>query len=473
MTLKKNPFSAGRWVTGNNFFGRDPLIKSLLESNEACDWVVGKRRVGKTSLLRQLECLQNQNVEKWQRFGLFWDIQGSYDADGLRDSLIDALEDSQDEYPKIWDNLDFDIETYTDLDCAPLLKKLMRTLNKAELKLVLLIDEAEEFMNIGKQSPVLLGKLRKFFHSTGSVHTIISSTPRLEQFHKTIETETSPFLHGFHACYLGHLTPDECEQLTQRAIPDPQTRDHIYKLSKGDPYMLQLVAKHFFEQPDLDEITQQLEANPSLIQVIEVNFDLLSEDEQDTLKDVFSGKTQWDQFESTADRVTLSKLLQMGYLDQDSENNLMINSYFQSQWLSVRLDASPTFHAQHQNDPVLCELNHHLICRQLLTFYKFFLELAQQQKKLASYDGCFRISQIDQSIYPDKTMLRTIEIQHQTEPWIIAVQETGQFLKLYQDPKDFWSLFRFFQMVEQEPASYKETDFLDIMMQIAEEATLL
>lgn len=473
MTLKKNPFSAGRWVIGPNFVGRDTLLESLINSNESCDWVVGKRRVGKTSLLRQLEHLQNKNIPKWQRFGMFWDIQGSYDAEGLRDSLVDAIEDSQDTYPDIWDDLEFDIDAYVELACAQLLKKLMRTLNKADLKLVLLIDEAEEFMNIGKQSPVLLGKLRKFFHSTGKVHTIISSTPRLEQFHKTIETDTSPFLHGFHARYLGHLNSQEADQLTSRAIDDPQVRMRIYDLSKGDPFMLQLVAKHYFEQPDLEEITQQLEANPSLIQVIEVNFDLLSQDEQDILKDVFSGKTSWDQFDSQAERVTLSKLLQMGYLEQDDQESLLINSHFQNQWLSVKLDASPTFHAQHQSDPVLCELNHHLICKQLLTFYKFFLELAQQHKKLTTFDGCFRISQIDQSIYPDKAMLRTEDLEPGREPWESAIQQTSEFLRLYQDPKAFWSLYRFFQMVESGPEQYKETDFLDIMMQIAEEATLV
>lgn len=473
MTLKKNPFSAGRWVTGTNFFGRKQLIDNLVQSNEACDWVVGKRRVGKTSLLRQLEVVQNKNIHVWRRFGMFWDIQGSFDAEGLRDSLVDAIEDSQDTYPDIWDEMAFDIDDYADLACPQLLKKLMRTFNKADYKLVLLIDEAEEFMNIGKQSPVLLGKLRKFFHSTGKVHTIMSSTPRLEQFHKTIETDTSPFLHGFHAQYLGHLTREESEELTQRAIEDPKIRADLYELSKGDPFMLQLVAKHYFEQPDLEEITQQLEANPSLIQVIEVNFDLLSQDEQDLLKDVFSGKSQADHFESTAERVMLSKLLQMGYLDQDDEHQFTINSYFQSQWLSVRLDASPTFHAQHQSDPILCELNHQLICKQLLTFYKFFLELAQQNKKLTSFEGCFRISQIDQSIYPDKAMLRTIEIQGASEAWVVAVEETSRLLELYQDRKAFWSLYRFFQMVEKGPASYKETDFLDIMMQIAEEATLI
>jgi hypothetical protein len=473
MTLKKNPFSAGRWVTGTNFVGRTQLIENLIHSNEACDWVVGKRRVGKTSLLRQLEFLQNENIEGWHRFGLFWDIQGSYDADGLRDSLVDAIEDSQDEYPDIWDDLNFDIDEYAELACAQLLKKLMRILNKADLKLVLLIDEAEEFMNIGKQSPVLLGKLRKFFHSTGSVHTIMCSTPRLEQFHKTIETDTSPFLHGFHACYLGHLTREESSTLTSKAIEDPGVQSQIFDLTKGDPYMLQLVAKHFFEHPDLEEITRQLEANPSLIQVIEVNFDLLSEDEQDILKDVFSGKTHWDQYETAGERVTLSKLLQMGFLDQDDQESFSINSHFQNQWLSVKLDASPTFHAQHQNDPILCELNHHLICKQLLTFYKFFLELAQKGQKLISCEGCFRISQIDQSIYPDKAMLRTETLTSEEDPWIVAVEETGYLLKLYQDPKAFWALFRFFQMIEQGAKKYKETDFLDIMMQISEEATLI
>jgi len=91
--MKRNPFSAGRWVSGAQFFGRKSLIKNILEANEPCDWVIGKRRVGKTSLLRQLENLVMNNQD--DAFALYWDIQGSYDTKGLYDSLYDALEDSQ------------------------------------------------------------------------------------------------------------------------------------------------------------------------------------------------------------------------------------------------------------------------------------------------------------------------------------------------------------------------------------------
>ena len=47
----KNPFIAGNWVRGSNFFGRQKLINEILEGDRHFIWVAGTRRLGKTSLL--------------------------------------------------------------------------------------------------------------------------------------------------------------------------------------------------------------------------------------------------------------------------------------------------------------------------------------------------------------------------------------------------------------------------------------
>ena len=49
------PFIAGRWVRDRNHYGRQRLFTYLLNSDDTAIWVVGSRRIGKTSLLRQLE----------------------------------------------------------------------------------------------------------------------------------------------------------------------------------------------------------------------------------------------------------------------------------------------------------------------------------------------------------------------------------------------------------------------------------
>ena len=51
----RNPFIAGSWVKGENFFGRQSLLREILEGDRDTLWVVGARRRGKTSLMKELE----------------------------------------------------------------------------------------------------------------------------------------------------------------------------------------------------------------------------------------------------------------------------------------------------------------------------------------------------------------------------------------------------------------------------------
>ncbi|CAM2008132.1 AAA family ATPase [Acanthopleuribacter pedis] len=469
MNVHRNPFSAGSWVVGPHFFGRKTMIDQLVHSNENCEWVIGKRRVGKTSLLREIERRFNQ--EPGDKFALFWDIQGSYDEEGLTDSLIDALEDSQDQYPDRWEAVgETDVEE--DAPCYQILKKLMRRFQRNQFNLVLLIDEAEEFITIGKKNPVFLGKLRKFFQNNQRVRTIITSTPRLEQIHKEVVIDTSPFLHGFNANYLGHFNQEAASELLRSGLTDEQAIHEIIVRTNGNPYETQLFAKHFFENPDLEEVLPQLEANPSLIQVIEVNFDLLSEEEQDVVKDVFCGKNHLAEFEAPSEKIMVSKLLQLGFLSLATENQLQIGSYFHTQWLSAKFDASPSFHAPQKSDPIVDAGQFHLTLQQILTLYKFFLEIGQDGFRCLNSPEIFKVSAIDQSIYPDRTRLQLAQRNQNLLPWQSALTDLADFLRGFQQEERSWTLFRLFQLVEQELDQHNESDFLDLMMLISEEAGL-
>ncbi len=50
----RNPFIAGSWVRGDNFFGRSGILHEILEGERHSLWVVGARRLGKP----QLQALQ-------------------------------------------------------------------------------------------------------------------------------------------------------------------------------------------------------------------------------------------------------------------------------------------------------------------------------------------------------------------------------------------------------------------------------
>ena len=49
-------------VRADNFFGRTAILREILEGERDCIWTVGARRVGQTSLLKELEYRVRENV---------------------------------------------------------------------------------------------------------------------------------------------------------------------------------------------------------------------------------------------------------------------------------------------------------------------------------------------------------------------------------------------------------------------------
>ena len=72
---RQNPYVVGQWVRGEKFFGRHELIDEILDGPRNSTWVIGTRRVGKTSLLKQLEFLTSPGDHPF--VPIFWDFQGA------------------------------------------------------------------------------------------------------------------------------------------------------------------------------------------------------------------------------------------------------------------------------------------------------------------------------------------------------------------------------------------------------------
>jgi len=69
------PYVVGQWVRGDRFYGRAAQIDEILEGQRNCIWLLGTRRIGKTSLLKQLEYITDRSRDR-RYFPLFWDFRG-------------------------------------------------------------------------------------------------------------------------------------------------------------------------------------------------------------------------------------------------------------------------------------------------------------------------------------------------------------------------------------------------------------
>src|SRR5512136_2962011 len=93
-TAARNPFIVGSFVRGEDFFGRQALLAEILEGERHSLWVLGARRLGKTSLLREAEH-RVQRSRETPFVDLYWDLQGSGDSRGLGETLLSSVEDSE------------------------------------------------------------------------------------------------------------------------------------------------------------------------------------------------------------------------------------------------------------------------------------------------------------------------------------------------------------------------------------------
>ena len=461
----RNPFSAGSWVSGPDFFGRESIISGLLSSNEKCDWVIAQRRMGKTSLLRKLEEQFNSGLN--EGLAVFWDIQGSYDADGLLESLEDALEDSFDLFPDHWGKMS--PQEFKGLPPHQVIKSLARKLRQDDKKMTLLIDEAEEFITLTQKTPESLSRLRKTFHTCPNLHTIICSTPRLEKLLQMTQIDTSPFLHGFHSHFLGGFTRQETQDLLKNGHIESEIADEVFQLAFGNPYQTQLFAKFFFEYNDYQETINFLHSNPSLAQVHEVNLGLLTEEEKLFLLNMSSPDAVLPK--NNTESMMAHKLTLIGYL-KFYDQKYSIASQFFGKWLTGYFNLNIDKHPHNEQDFNLASAPKSLVKFNILSLYRYLLQQCQEGYRVPANPELFKISGMDKKIYPIKDLLVLEENpDHTSQAWQVAATDLIALIANTINLDEDWSCFRLKELI-QNITNCEESALIDLMLLIREESCL-
>lgn len=244
------PYIVGRWVRGQDHYGRHRLLNYLLRVSDSATWVVSTRRMGKTSLLRELE-LRTAAPDSGLT-PLFLDLQGCESFDDLSYELFQAVEDVANRFS----DLGLDLDALADKDAIAILRTLCRALNEQNRQLFLLIDEAEALVNVGQNDPKWLARLRKTLQS-GQLRTVVASTKLLTQINNLgTGWNTSPFLFGFNLANLWSLDPNAARSLVVQ-----EQQDHVVQASEEiiesilahtnrHPYLTQFLCHRLFEADD-------------------------------------------------------------------------------------------------------------------------------------------------------------------------------------------------------------------------------
>lgn len=240
------PYVVGRWVRGEHYYGRERLLRHLLSASDSALWVVGTRRMGKTSLLRQLELITEDTDSAF--LPLFWDLQGCENADDLSNELRYAVEDAAERFTP-YGVVPADVEGQ---DAIAILRTLNRALAAHDKTLLLLIDETEALIRTAQRQPDWLAKLRKALQSERQ-RTVMVSTKLLSRLNDiTAGWTTSPFLFGFSLVNLWSLDYESAVALVRQTQSDTTVEagdalvQEILVHTNRHPYLIQYLCQRLF-----------------------------------------------------------------------------------------------------------------------------------------------------------------------------------------------------------------------------------
>lgn len=275
------PYVVGQWVRGERFYGRRKELAEILDGHRESLWLLGIRRIGKTSLLRQVELLARDGSRGY--FPIFWDLQGAETARDLNASFHDALLEIGDALSEHGIAVD---EVVQDEPIASL-RTLRRRLLDRGLAMLLLCDEAEALIDVERSEPPLLRRMARL---TGSerTRTVIASTIRLLQLSEA--NPSSSFLEAFAPplCLQGLEDEEARELILQKqqaieiGIPESEV-ERIRALSGNHPFLIQLLSKRRLELGSVEEARSQLERDPMLRHFFAIDFEALGGEERAVL----------------------------------------------------------------------------------------------------------------------------------------------------------------------------------------------
>jgi hypothetical protein len=347
--MPATPYVVGQWVRAERFYGRTRLIAEILDGPRNCLWLLGTRRVGKTSVLKQLEHITLSEPER-RYFPVFWDFQGADSSGELHMGFSDALLDAEEHLDELGIALS-DIETD---DLFTSLGRLRRALRPKSLRLLLLCDEVEELITLNQKDPSLLRKLRRAMQSPEDIRSVLASSIRLWALAEQ-KGDTSPFLHGFAPpLYIRNLADEAAGSLIrqanlpadQRPAIDDEAVEAIRRNCDNHPYLVQLVCKRYGESGELQEALEQVATDRMVSYFFSVDHEMLSEIERRIIRIIAertSSTSDSIQADLPPDSGTLTghlhRLENLGYIRRDERRRFVLINYFFRRWLDDMPDS--------------------------------------------------------------------------------------------------------------------------------------
>ncbi len=338
------PYVVGQWVRDERFYGRRELIDEILLGNRNCIWVLGTRRIGKTSLLKQLEHLASTAPQP-RYFPIYWDFQGSEEVEDLNQGFADSLLDAGERLASL--GIAHAEVAADDLFVA--MTQLRRELKARGLTLLVLGDEVEELVRIHEKDPRFLRRLRRALQSPENIRTVLASSIRLWSL-ASEQVMTSPFLHGFTPpLAVRGLTDTEARNLIrQTQLPThsrPQLDDESVEVIRtrcnNHPYLLQLLGERFQELGVLEKAIEHVATDQMVSFFFGSDLAMLTESERRILRIVHEQNAATSHsireklaMESSSLESGLQRLSLLGLVERSAAGTYQLVNDFFRRWFA-------------------------------------------------------------------------------------------------------------------------------------------
>ena len=285
-----NPFFNRQRITSPTYFsGRFHAIEALYSAiaTRQCRSIVGERKMGKSSLLTHLYCpdsLRQHGFDPDQYAFVYIDLEGM--ANITREEF----------WPEIFDLLEEALpDSATDLrqragklamqDDVRFMhaRRLFRRIDRADITVVIMLDEFESLATNEAFNAGFYGELRSLAGELGVVYITASKRSLYDLTYRHADTLSSPFFNIFSEEAMGLLTQEEAEALLltfskqDGHTPFSQAQiEAVITMAGRHPFFLQLAGYHLYTA--VSDPSLPLAANSPLPEQAIRRFDAEAED---------------------------------------------------------------------------------------------------------------------------------------------------------------------------------------------------
>lgn len=298
------------------FVGRKSYIEALLNTQEST-FIFGARRIGKTTLLQQMET----------RFGehkvpaFYFSIEGEFSSTRLIRRVENAFLRNKFNMPQV----NFQNPSFFDF-----LEELDLQLQQ---KIVFLIDEVEQIIEIDKNEQGFISKLRNCVETLTKIRFVLTASPH---FKKIIPpaSHSSAFLSAFTIKNLTVMDREEITKLIQKRVPQVSQPviDRVLEFTHYQPYLVRIFVENLLHKEKFEAITEKLAietyVDHALDGIFPNYFAGLIEEDQEVIRQIHRNQFQVKEQHQTK----LMELSKYGYLKMEA-GEYKISNWFFDYWL--------------------------------------------------------------------------------------------------------------------------------------------